>query len=327
MDFTIAGTGSCLPDFSVGNSEFVGFVDTSDEWISTRTGIGRRHFLKGQSLLEIASRAARGALENAGLAPERLDLILCATVQGPDVFPALACLVQAELGASCPAFDLNAGCTGFLYALDAAAAYFRSGRARHVLIVCAEQLSRFLDWGDRSTCVLFGDGAGAAVLSPGDSLLSLRIGAAGRRENLYLAADGPAGPFWGAAGAKNKLHMDGREIFKFAVTTVPREIEAALRSAGVAADDVDYFLLHQANGRIIDSARERLGQPEEKFPTNLAECGNTSSASIPMLLDGLNREKRLREGNILLLCAFGAGLTWGTCVVRWNNEPKNDGGI
>lgn len=322
MDFTIAGTGSCLPAFSVGNQEFVEFVDTSDEWISTRTGIRRRHFLKGESLLEISSRAARGALEGAGLAADQLDLILCATVQGQDVFPALSCLVQAEIGATCPAFDLNAGCTGFLYALDTAAAYFRSGRAKYILIVCAEQLSRFLDWGDRSTCVLFGDGAGAAVLSPGDSLLSLRIGAAGRREHLYLAASGPAGPFWDGESTKDRIHMNGREIFKFAVTTVQKEIDAAVQSAGITADDVDYFLLHQANGRIIDSARERLGQPEEKFPTNMDECGNTSSASIPMLLDSLNREKKLRPGNILLLCAFGAGLTWGTCVLRWDGETE-----
>lgn len=321
MDFTIIGTGSCLPALSVSNDDFVRFVDTSDEWIRTRTGIRRRRFLKGESLREIAARAARRALEDSGVTARELDLILCATVQGEDVSPSLACLVQADVGADCPAFDLNAGCTGFLYALDAAAAYFKSGMAKKVLIVCAEQLSRFLDWEDRGTCVLFGDGAGAAVLSQGDSLLSLRIGAAGQRENLNVPAAAVRGPFWEAGGAeKSRLRMNGREVFKFAVTTALREMEAAVADAGLTAGDVDYFLLHQANGRIIDAARERLGQPEEKFPVNYPEYGNTSSASIPILLDGLSRGRKLEKGDVLLLCAFGAGLTWGACVVRWDKE-------
>lgn len=321
MDFTIAGTGSCLPELTIGNDDFTKFVDTSDEWISTRTGIRRRHFIGGESLRSIADEASRQALKDAGLAAEELDLILCATVQGEDISPSLACLVQEDLGAGCPAFDLNAGCTGFLYALNAAAAYFRSGMVRHILIVCAEQLSRFIDWKDRSTCVLFGDGAGAVILSEGDSLLGIRIGARGQRENLNIPGEGISGPFWnGEKRQEHRIGMNGREIFKFAVSTVPGEIEAVVRDAGMTADDVDYFLLHQANGRIIDSARTRLRQPEEKFPVNYAECGNTSSASIPILLDGLNRSRRLKKGNILLLCAFGAGLTWGSCVIRWDKN-------
>lgn len=319
MSFTITGTGSSLPALSVHNNDFVSFVDTSDEWISTRTGISRRHFIREESLGRIAVEASERALENAGLSAEQMDLILCATVQGEDISPSLACLVQGKIGAECPAFDLNAGCTGFLYALSVAEAYFRSGMAKRILIVCAEQLSRFLDWKDRSTCVLFGDGAGAVVLSEGNSLLTLRIGAKGQRENLNISGGRPEGPFWEKPDDKERfLHMNGREIFKFAVTTVQHEIEAAVRDANLCVQDVDYFLLHQANGRIIDSARTRLHQPEEKFPVNYAEYGNTSSASIPVLLDELNRAGRLEKGALLLLCAFGAGLTWGSCIIRWS---------
>ncbi|QAT49354.1 ketoacyl-ACP synthase III [Caproiciproducens sp. NJN-50] len=320
MSFTIAGTGSCLPALSVGNDAFTKFVDTSDEWISTRTGIRKRHFVKGESQRGIAAQASRLALEDAGLSAGELDLILCATVQGEDISPSLACMVQQDLGAGCPSFDLNAGCTGFLYALHAAAAYFRSGMARRILIVCAEQLSRFIDWEDRSTCVLFGDGAGAVVLSEGDSLLGIRVGARGQRENLNIPGEGISGPFWDGEKKEHCIRMNGSEIFKFAVTAVQHEIEAAVREAGISADGVDYFLLHQANGRIIDSARTRLRQPEAKFPVNYAECGNTSSASIPILLDGLNRSRRLKKGDTLLFCAFGAGLTWGSCIVRWDKN-------
>ncbi|MCI1965911.1 MAG: ketoacyl-ACP synthase III [Oscillospiraceae bacterium] len=320
MAFTILGTGSCLPELAVGNYEFTKFVETSDQWITTRTGIHRRHFVKGESLQSIAVKAAQNALEDADAAANELDLILCATVQGEDISPALACSVQKELGAVCPAFDLNAGCTGFLYALNTAAAYFRSGMVRRVLIVCAEQLSRFIDWEDRSTCVLFGDGAGAVVLSQGNDLLSTRIAADGQRENLNITGEGISGPFWESKRQKRCICMNGREIFKFAVTTVQHEITAAAKDAGLSVDDVDCFLLHQANGRIIESARVRLHQPEEKFPVNYAECGNTSSASIPILLDDLNRNRRLKKGDILLLCAFGAGLTWGSCVIRWNKD-------
>ncbi|WBY64665.1 beta-ketoacyl-ACP synthase III [Thermocaproicibacter melissae] len=321
MSFTITGTGSCLPAFTVQNDDFTKFVDTSDEWITTRTGIRRRHFIKDETLSQIAVEASQKALENAGLAAADMDLILCATLQGEDVSPSLACLVQAELGANCPAFDLNAGCSGFLYALHSAAAYFRAGMANHILIVCAEQLSRFLDWKDRSTCVLFGDGAGAVVLSRGDSLLTVRTGARGQRENLQVPGRNVSGPFWhDTEKSRSLLSMNGREIFKFAVTTVQNEIESAVKDAGLTADDVDYFLLHQANGRIIDSARTRLHQPEEKFPGNYEECGNTSAASIPLLLDELNRNHRLKKGDILLLCAFGAGLTWGSCIIRWEKN-------
>lgn len=321
MSFTISGTGSCLPALTVQNDDFVKFVDTSDEWIATRTGIRRRHFMKDETLSQIAAEAAKKALDNAGFAASDMDLILCATVQGEDISPSLACLVQSELGADCPAFDLNAGCTGFLYALHTAAAYFRSGMANHILIVCAEQLSRFLDWKDRSTCVLFGDGAAAVVLSRGDSLLSVQIGARGQQKDLRIPGKNVSGPFWSEMEQNQTLiRMNGREIFKFAVTTVQDEIASAVREARLTADDVDYFLLHQANGRIIDSARTRLHQPKEKFPVNYAEYGNTSSVSIPLLLDELNRNHRLKQGNILLLCAFGAGLTWGSCIIRWEKH-------
>jgi 3-oxoacyl-[acyl-carrier-protein] synthase-3 len=318
MSLTIRGTGSCLPENAVGNEAFCAFLDTSDEWIASRTGIRQRYFLGSQRLQDIAATAASRAIEDAGIDARQLDLIICPTMQGDDVTPSLACLVQRALGAQCPAFDINAACSGFLYAMELAAACFASQRAKNVLVVCAEQMSKFLDWDDRTTCVLFGDGAGAAVLSQGEALRYIHLAACGQREHLYIPGAQAGGPFAGTTGGGGGLRMNGQEIFKFAVSTALRQVRGAALGAKIALDDIDHFLLHQANGRIIEAVRAGLGQPESRFPVNFASCGNTSSASIPLLLDELNRTNRLKSGDILLMMAFGAGLTSGVCVLEWS---------
>ena len=319
MSFIIIGTGSCLPELTVTNEDLAKLVDTSDEWITTRTGIKERRILSEESLLEIAAKAAKAALENAKVDAGELDLIICTTMQGDYVTPSLACLLQTEIKANCAAFDINAACSGFMYALDMAQAYFAAKKVKKILIVSAEQLSKFTDWEDRSTCVLFGDGAGAVVLAEGDGLISIRLKAKGHVDFLNIPSFVPQNPFSGKKEniPKSYVHMNGREIYKFAVSTVTEDTMKAVADAGISVDDVDYYLLHQANGRIIDAARSRLGQPECKFPVNLANTGNTSSASIPILLDELNSKNRLKKGDILLMSAFGGGLTAGVCIIKW----------
>ena len=320
MSFTIIGTGSCIPSFVISNNDLAKLVDTSDEWITSRTGIKERRILQSESLLDISEKAARAALKNANVEAKDLDMILCTTLQGDTITPSHACLVLERIGAQCPAFDLNAACSGFIYALDLAAAYFETKRAKKILILCAEQISKFMDWEDRSTCVLFGDGAGAAVLREGNGLLSVRLKATGQSSFLNIPAAPPKTPFSSSEAGREKsrrLYMNGREIYKFAVSTITEDSFYAAEKAGICLDDIDYFLLHQANGRIIDAARIRLNQPESKFPTNLERLGNTSSATIPILLDELNADKKLKTGDILLMSAFGAGLTSGVCILKW----------
>lgn len=318
MSFRIVGTGSCLPDRIVENEAFRDFVDTSDEWIVSRTGIRRRHFVKEEKMRDLVLRSSIRALEDAGCLSSELDFILCSTIQGDYITPSLACLLQADLGARCPAMDINAACSGFLYALDVAASFFAAKKAKKILVVGAEQLSKFIDWNDRNTCVLFGDGAGAVVLEEGDCLLSIRLGSYGQKENLSIPGSSSPGPFLNSSGPASYISMNGQEIFKFAVSAIQREIRAVTEDAGITTEEVDFFLLHQANGRIIESARNRMKQSPEKFPTNYQECGNTSSASIPLLLDALNASGRLKNGDLLLMSAFGGGLTTGTCLLRWS---------
>lgn len=317
MSLRIIGTGSSVPAKTVTNDELGSFLDTGDEWISSRTGIRSRRLCVDESMAELAERAARSALEQSELVVQSVDLILCSTMQGDHVTPSLACEVQQRLGAGCPAVDLNAACSGFIYALDMAEAYILSGKATRILIVCAEMMSKITDWRDRSTCVLFGDGAGACVVTAGSSLEYIGLTASGNTAPLCL--DGRVGnsPF-----AEGRLHgeflrMDGQEVFKFAVGTSTREIKHALDLLGLTPQSVDLYLLHQANKRIIDSVRTRLGLGQERFPTNIERYGNCSSASIPMLLDELVKGGVIKNGMRLVLSSFGAGMTSGTCVLSW----------
>jgi len=318
MSFIITGTGSGHPKKRVTNNDLVEFLDTSDEWITSRTGIKERRILTDESLLDISYEASVSALENAGVKAEQLDLIIYSTLQGDYISPSMSCLLSKRLGAVCSRqLDINMACAGFIFAFDTVDSYFKAGKAEKALVVCGEALSKVLDWNDRSTCVLFGDGAGAAVLEKGDGLLDISLTVDGQYENLYVSIAGSNNPFFDQSEQKAFLKMNGQEIYIFAVSSVVREIKKTLKNIGMTADQMDHYILHQANTRIIDSARKKLKQPPEKFPINLERYGNTSSASVPLLLDELNRSGRLKKGDRLILCSFGAGLVTGTCAVEW----------
>ena len=325
VSIRIIGTGSALPEKIVTNKELEQIVETSDEWIRERTGIGERHVSVGETVTTLAAEAAGRALAQAGKSPEEIDLILVATCSPEQYLPCCACRVQAAIGAvNALAFDVNAACSGFLFALNTADAYLRMGLAENVLIIGSEVLSKLVDWTDRSTCILFGDGAGAVVAErhTAGGILGRALhsdGAGG--EVLQCGARGLRNPF--ASGAdtakcgESFIEMDGQEVYRFAARQVPRCIEEALADAGLNVADIAFFILHQANARIIDAVAKRLHADETKFPTNLERVGNLSSASIPVLLDELNRQGGLRRGDRIVLAGFGAGLTIGTCVLTW----------
>ncbi len=314
----ILGTGSALPERVVTNDELTQFLDTSDEWIKTRTGISTRRVITTETLEELGAQAAKNALENAGLSANDLDLIICSTVQGDQITPALGCLIQRAIGAKCPAFDLNAACPGFEYALDVAESYLVSGRAKNILAVCSEAVTYLCNWTDRSTCVLFGDGAGAAVLGVGNDYLSSNFTCEGGEEALRAPMPNGNSPFTQRPVTWSGMYMNGQEVYKFAVAGSIRDIRTVVEQAGITMDEVGHFVLHQANLRIIEAVRTRLKQPKEKFPHNIEHYGNTSSASVPILLDELNRAGALQKGEIVVLSAFGGGLCTGACAIRWS---------
>lgn len=315
--FKILGTGSCLPERAVTNDELSTFLDTSDEWITKRTGIRQRSVITHENLTQLASVAARQALEQSGVQPQELDLILCATLQGDYITPSLACMVQQQLGASCPAMDLNAACSGFLYALDVAAGYFARGRVRRVLVIAAEAMSRLVDWTDRSTCVLFGDGAGAVVLGEGEALRAIRLTAQGNAQPLCAAHQAGNCPFAPADHPGSFLQMDGGEVYKFAVSSMVRDVQDVVAEAGLSMEEIGHVVPHQANLRIIEAAAHRLHLPMERCLVGIGDMGNISAACIPILLDRANRAGTLVPGEWLVLTAFGAGFTSGACVLRW----------
>ncbi|NLT58691.1 MAG: ketoacyl-ACP synthase III [Clostridiales bacterium] len=316
MSFFIAGTGGALPEQSVTNETLSTFLDTSDEWIRSRTGIGERRICIQEDLLSLATKAAQTALAQSGVPAAELDLILCATVQGDYIIPSLACQIQREIGAGCPAFDLNAACTGFVYALDVAAAYFARGY-NHILVVAADAMSRQVDWRERSTCVLFGDGAGAVVLSKGEGLLSIKLTASGNLDILKVRGREGNCPFLAPDSRPAYLEMQGQELYRFAVGCMAEDVKAVLAMAGVEEREVTFLLAHQANRRILEAARQRLGIDEDKYVSNIHKYGNTSAASIPLLLHELVDEGRLSRGDLLVLTAFGGGLTSGAAVIRY----------
>ncbi len=322
MRAKIIGTGSCLPDRCVTNEYLSTIMDTSDEWIQSRTGIRERHLVSSETetTLTLAVRAAKAALEDSGTLPEEIDLILVATVSSDFITPSTACMVQRELGARhAAAFDINAACSGFLFALNTADAYFQAGIYQTALIIGVETLSKIIDWSDRSTCVLFGDAAGAVVAKASEKgLVASLQGSDGNGGNILICKNRTNNnPYISTGTDPDYLYMDGQEVFKFAVKKEPECIAALLEQAGIRAADVTYYLLHQANFRIISSIARKLKLPLEKFPSNVSHCGNTSAASIPILLDEVHREGKLSEGDLLLLSGFGAGLTWGAALLRW----------
>lgn len=317
MTFKIIGTGSAHPARSVTNDELSEMVDTSDEWIYTRTGIHSRYICTDETITDVAEAAARAALENSGTAPEELDGIICTTIRGDYFTPSLGCMLQERLGANCPAFDMNAACTGFIYALDVAAGFFARGRVKKLLIISCENLSKMLDWQDRTTCVLFGDGAGAVVLGEGDDLLSIGVSAQGNQGVMFIPNVSGNSPFNKAPCPASFLTMQGHDVYKFAVNAMATQLDAAIQEAGLSHQDVTWVLPHQANLRIIEAAKKRLEIPHDRYCSNIEKYGNVSSAAIPILMDEMNRNNALHCGDILALVAFGGGLTSGACVIRW----------
>lgn len=313
----ISGTGSALPKQIVTNEMLSQFLDTSDEWIRTRTGVTSRHVISDEKLEDLAAQAANIALDDAGLKAEDLDFIICSNVVNEYITPQLSCIIQGAIGATCPCIDINCACAGFIHAVEIAESLNKAGRARNVLIVCAEEPSRMPDWNDRRTCVLFGDGAGAAVLTPGDNIKSIKLSAASATEKLWQYRTLQPTPYITKEEADVPLQMKGQEVFKFAVTTASKDITRALDDSSITADDVDYYLLHQANVRIINSIQSYLKQPAEKFPTNVENHGNSSSASCPILLDECNRKGMFKSGDRIVMSAFGAGFVSGALMFEW----------
>jgi 3-oxoacyl-[acyl-carrier-protein] synthase-3 len=324
---SITGLGTAVPERIVTNDELAAIVDTSDDWIVARTGIRERRVASAEEALsDFSIPAARDALAGAGLAGSDVELIVVATVTPDMTFPATAALIADDLGATeAGAYDLSAGCTGFVYAIVQAHAMIASGLSRNALVIGGDLLSRVVDWTDRSTCVLFGDGAGAVVLESvqDGGFLGFELGADGSGGmELYVAAGGsrkPASAETVAAG-EHFARMNGREVFKFATRVLVSSAETLLSKVGLTVDDIDVYVPHQANIRIIDHAANKLGIPKEKVVVNVDRFGNTSSGSIPLALADAVRDGRVRKGNIVLLTGMGAGLTWGSTVMEWTEE-------
>lgn len=321
MSIKIIGTGSALPQKQVFNTDLEKMMDTSDEWIRERTGIGSRYISTGETVADLAVQASLHALDNAGYAPEQIDLLLVATCSPESGIPSVACQVQSRIGAdNAVAMDLNAACAGFLFALHTVYAYVEAGIYKSALIVGAEGLSKILDWNDRGTCILFGDGAGAAVVEKTEKggVLGFVQHSDGKRGGVLRCDTRELNsPFASVPMESPFVQMDGREVFAFAVRQVPAGIREVLEKTGKSKEDVDLFILHQANRRIIEGISKRLAIEIERFPVNLDRVGNMSSAAIPVLLDELNRQGTLKRGMTLVLSGFGAGLTWGACVLEW----------
>jgi 3-oxoacyl-[acyl-carrier-protein] synthase-3 len=318
MHSRIVGTGSYLPAHVVTNQDLAKRVDTSDAWIRARTGIRERRIAApGEATSDLAAHAARGALAAAGIAPADVDLVIVATTTPDQVFPSTACILQAKLGASGgPAFDVQAVCSGFVYALAVADRMVASGMARNALVVGAEIYSRIVDWSDRGTCVLFGDGAGAVVLVPSrvPGIVSAHLHADGRHGDLLCVSGTIAD---GAVSGSPFVHMDGGAVFKFAVRVLADVAQEALAANGLTTEAIDWLVPHQANIRIIDATAKRLGVPGSKVITTVERHANTSAASIPLALDEAARDGRISAGQRVLLLGVGGGFTWGSVLLNW----------
>lgn len=324
---SITGIGANAPDRVLTNDELSKMVDTSDEWIVVRTGIRERRIAaEDEALSDMALPAAREALEQAGVDPRDLDLVIVATVTPDMAFPATAAIIADELGASeAGAYDLSAGCTGFMYAVAQAYGMLAGGIGRRALVVGGDVLSKIVDWTDRTTCIVFGDGAGAVVMERVESggFLGFELGAdGGGGMQLYLPAGGSRSPTTADTVAEHGhfVHMNGREVFKFATRVLVSSAQKLLDQLGLTVDDIDLYVPHQANVRIIKHAVERLGIPEEKVVVNVDRYGNTSSGSIPLALADAVRDRRVEKGDIVLMTGMGAGLTWGSGVIEWTEE-------
>ena len=320
MTTRIIGTGSYVPEQIVTNGDLAKIVETSDEWIRSRTGIGARRIATADSTSHMAACAAQEALKQSGVKPEEIDLILLGTSSPDYCFPNGACEVQGMIGAvNAACYDVSAACTGFVFALNTAHAFISSGLSKTALVIGSDVLSKLTDWTDRNTCVLFGDGAGAVVVKADSTgILGMNMHSDGTKGGVLTCGSRTNGNFlMGKKPELGYMTMDGQEVFKFAVKKVPECIRQVLDDSGVAAEQVKYFVIHQANYRIIESIAKRLKVSVDRFPVNMEHYGNTSGASVPLLLDEINRKGMLEAGDKIVFSGFGAGLTWGATLLEW----------
>lgn len=316
----LVGTGSYLPERVLTNADFEKMIDTSDEWIVTRSGIKNRHFIgENQNVVDMVEIASRRALEAAGMEASQLDGIIVGTTSGPRIFPSVANELQARLGITnnCPTFDIQAACSGFIYALSTADQFMKTGFMKNILVIGAEVISRYIDWNDRSTCVLFGDGAGAAILTASETpgVLSTHIHSDGRYIDVLYAKN-----YFEEEGShlpRPKIIMEGKEVFKFAVNTLNDIVEETLAKNNLSKEDIDWLVPHQANLRIIQATAKKLDLPMERVIVTVHEQGNTSAGSVPLALDEGIRDGRIKKGELIMLEAFGGGFTWGSALIRY----------
>lgn len=317
----ICGTGSYVPEHVLDNDDLSKIVETNDKWIRERTGVIRRHIIEDDTTVTMAAKAAKRAVENGKTDPEEIDLILVATISSDVVIPSVSCMVQKEIGAvNATCFDLGgAACSGYVFAYNTAQAYIASGMYKCVLVIGAESLSNLVDWEDRGTCILFGDGAGATVIKAGEGRLYSSVTHSDGTKGDALTCNSRHRKDWELAieDGSTYMRMDGQAVFKFAVKRVPEVISEVLKVNKMAVEEIDYFILHQANQRIVESVAKRLKTEIDKFPMNLSEYGNTSSASIPILLDEMNRSGKFKQGQNIIIAGFGAGLSWGASLLKW----------
>lgn len=323
MTASIAGIGAYVPETIVTNDDLAGIVETSDEWIMSRTGIQERRISTGEGTSELAARAAGRALVAAGVKAEDLDLIILGTSSPDCNYPSGACEVQAKIGAvNAAAFDVSAACAGFIFAMNIVQGFFKSGIYQTALIIGAETLSKVTDWTDRSTCVLFGDGAGAAVLKSEETgIIDMLMGSDGTKGDALMCRSRSLGNF--LTGTKPEIGfmtMEGREVFRFAVKRVPESIETLMKRNHMEKSDIRYYVLHQANERIVEAVARKLKEPMEKFPMIISRYGNTSTASIPLLLNDMVKQGMLKDGDKIIMSGFGAGMTWGAVLLEWKQS-------
>lgn len=313
----IIGTGRAHPAKVVTNAMLEKFLDTSDEWIKTRTGMSERRVISSEKLEDLAAEASLQAIADACLKPADIDYIICSNVVNEYITPGLSCIVQGAIGAKCACVDVNAACSGFIYALDMADDRLKSGKAKNILVVAAEEPTRMVDWNDRSLCVLFGDGAGAVVVTEGEGMICSRLTTTSKTDCLHYLRKLEPTPYITKEEYSAPMYMNGKEVFKTAVLSSSRDIKVMLDEACLKPSDIKYYVLHQANMRIIEAIANWLKLDMSHFPTNVERCGNTSSASVPLLLDELAREGKLQKGDKILMSAFGAGFTTGACIIEW----------
>lgn len=318
MSFRVLGTGSYVPPKVVTNDDLSQFLDTSDAWITQRVGVKERRFSVNETAAEMAAKAARAAIENSGVDPAEIDLILLATITGETQVPSTACVVQGLLGLNCMALEVNAACSAFDFALETVAGYFARGKVKKAIVIGTERMSRILDFTDRGTAVIFGDGAGALVLEAGENYIDSVFYVEGNEEVIGCGLPVGNSPYYERGQERKPMaYMDGQATFKFAVNAIVKDCNELVERNNLTYDDIAFIVPHQANMRIIDFASRKLKVPMEKFSVNIDRFGNTSSASIPMMLDELNRAGKLKRGDLLLLPAFGGGLASAACLLKW----------